>query len=140
MDTKNFNVGAKIFCSYCGKEIKSKDNNFDYECNCEESKGEIELENRISELQDEIRFLEKFKLVKYRKTLSEKEIEKIKLIESIKIMQEKLNKIDRNNEETHEEISCKTCEFNGNNIHHTCDLCTSLDNEEDYTMYQPIEN
>ena len=34
------------------------------------------------------------------------------------------------------DVSCKTCEYYRQDIPHTCDMCTSLDKEEDYSMWK----
>ena len=44
-----------------------------------------------------------------------------------------------------EKICCKTCKNypqynNGYATPHTCDMCTSLDNEEDYSMWELYKN
>ena len=51
-----------------------------------------------------------------------------------------VNKIQYNNGKFEclqaKKISCPTCEHYQKDIPHTCDLCTSSDNDEDYSMWK----
>lgn len=109
MDTSSFKVEfksnclenkTKIFCSYCGKEIKDTSRYYDrdyyesFECDCEGAMKEIELTKEADELIRKGNDIKQYEIPYRIPKLSNHEIRKIRLEQEIKLRQEELNEIE----------------------------------------------
>lgn len=61
-ETKNFTIGNKILCSYCGKECKESLQEYDeydfrlhYYCECEDAKKELEIKEEVLNVNNDAR-------------------------------------------------------------------------------------
>lgn len=90
---------VKVFCKYCGKEIKDTGRYYDrdyyenYECNCEGAMKEIELTNEANYLITRGNNIKDYTIPLHIKRLDNKEIKQIYLKEQIAFMKEELDKL-----------------------------------------------
>lgn len=94
-----FQTKTKVFCKYCGKEIKDTGRYYDYdyyenfECDCDGAKREIELTKEANDLITRGNNIKDYKIPFDIKRLSKNEIRQIYLREQIAFMQNELTEL-----------------------------------------------